>query len=56
MGGRLGLAKAFEGSGETLTHTGEIVGTLRYIATERFEGLSDVRGDVYSLGRPSTNC
>jgi len=43
-----GLAKA-EGSGE-LTHTGDILGTLRYMAPERFQGVSDVRGDVYGLG------
>jgi serine/threonine protein kinase/WD40 repeat protein len=43
-----GLAKA-EGSDE-LTHTGDIVGTLRYIAPERFEGQADARSDVYSLG------
>jgi WD40 repeat protein/serine/threonine protein kinase len=43
-----GLAKA-EGSDE-LTHPGDLVGTLRYMAPERFQGHSDARGDVYSLG------
>jgi RHS repeat-associated protein len=43
-----GLAKA-EGTGE-LTRSGDVVGTLRYLAPERFAGRSDPRGDVYSLG------
>jgi serine/threonine protein kinase len=43
-----GLAK-IEG-GDDLTATGNVVGTLRYLAPERFQGRADARGDVYSLG------
>jgi WD40 repeat protein/serine/threonine protein kinase len=42
-----GLAK---GEGDDLTRTGDVVGTLRYMAPERFNGVSDPRSDVYSLG------
>jgi len=43
-----GLAKA-EGTAE-LTSPGDVVGTLRYLAPERFQGAADPRSDVYSLG------
>jgi WD40 repeat protein/serine/threonine protein kinase len=43
-----GLAKIEDQAG--LTHTGDILGTLRYMPPEAFEGRHDARGDVYSLG------
>lgn len=43
-----GLAKGDDQ--ENLTHTGDILGTLRYMPPEAFEGKSDARGDIYSLG------
>jgi serine/threonine protein kinase len=43
-----GLAKAADS--DNLTHTGDLVGTLRYMAPERFEGQSDLRSDLYALG------
>lgn len=42
-----GLAKL---ETDDLTHTGDIIGTLRYMAPERFKGQADRRSDVYSLG------
>ena len=41
-----GLAKAAEA--DDLTHTGDIVGTVRYMAPERFAGKCDARSDVYA--------
>jgi eukaryotic-like serine/threonine-protein kinase len=43
-----GLAKTAEA--DDLTHTGDILGTIRYMAPERFSGHFDARSDVYSLG------
>ncbi len=43
-----GLAKTAEA--DDLTHTGDILGTIRYMAPERFAGRCDARSDVYSLG------
>lgn len=43
-----GLAKATDN--DDLTHTGDIVGTLRYLPPERLKGQVDLRGDLYSLG------
>jgi WD40 repeat protein/serine/threonine protein kinase len=42
-----GLAKTDE---EGLTCTGDILGTIRYMAPERFRGVCDARSDIYALG------
>ncbi len=43
-----GLAKVL--AAEALTETGDLLGTIRYMAPERFEGRSDARADIYGLG------
>jgi serine/threonine protein kinase/Tfp pilus assembly protein PilF len=43
-----GLAKA--AGTPDLTRPGDLLGTLRYMAPERFDGRADVRSDVYALG------
>jgi serine/threonine protein kinase/WD40 repeat protein/Flp pilus assembly protein TadD len=43
-----GLAKTADSA--DLTRFGDIVGTVRYMAPERFGGRSDLRGDIYGLG------
>jgi serine/threonine protein kinase/WD40 repeat protein len=43
-----GLAKLADD--DNLTESGNVVGTLRYMAPERFEGHCDARSDLYALG------
>lgn len=43
-----GLAKEIDN--EDLTRTGDLIGTLQYMAPEQFQYEADVRSDVYSLG------
>lgn len=42
-----GLAKALD---TNLTRSGSIVGTIRYMAPERFRGECDATSDIYALG------
>jgi tetratricopeptide (TPR) repeat protein len=43
-----GLAKA--ANTPDLTRPGHLLGTMRYMAPERFRGHADIRSDVYALG------
>lgn len=43
-----GLAKVYGEEG--LTQSGDVFGTLRYMAPEQFEGRSDESSDIYSVG------
>jgi len=43
-----GLAQALEAE-DTATRS-NVAGTLRYLPPERFQGISEVRGDIYCLG------
>lgn len=44
-----GLAKILD-SDHQLTAAGDVVGSLRYLPPEAFDGIRDVRSDVYGLG------
>jgi WD40 repeat protein len=44
-----GLAKVAADE-DHLTETGDVIGTVRYMAPEAFAGPGDARGDVYGLG------
>jgi eukaryotic-like serine/threonine-protein kinase len=44
-----GLAKDASDA-STLTETGDVLGTLRYLAPERVSGRADARTDIYGLG------
>jgi serine/threonine protein kinase/WD40 repeat protein/Flp pilus assembly protein TadD len=43
-----GLAKFVEG--DDLSQSHDLVGTLRFMAPERFRGITDRRSDIYALG------
>jgi eukaryotic-like serine/threonine-protein kinase len=43
-----GLAKAMDQ--DAVSRTGEVLGTLLYMAPEQWRGVADARSDIYSLG------
>ena len=45
-----GLVKNTAGGDQTLSRTGDLIGTPRYMAPEQLRGLSDARSDIYGLG------
>ena len=50
-----GLARLMDTDSQ-LTETGNVVGSLRYLPPEAFEGIRDERSDVYALGSRCTKC
>jgi len=49
-----GLAKVVDDA--ELTRTGEVIGTLRYLAPERLTAEATIQGDIFSLGATLYEC
>lgn len=45
-----GLAKIHDTSDKNLSKTGDVLGTVLYMAPEQIRGVSSVRSDIYSIG------